>query len=149
MEKTADLENKNWGLPCPECRGSGKNAVGGKCMTCAGLGQVSPDPSSSDFVLRETFRERIREQIPVKRPRIDFRGRAGPIKYARMKDLARELEIALDELLLTKAAYAKGAEMRVRLILLVRGPDLEQEKPELYERANATLTRLRAVTVGA
>jgi len=41
MEESAQVDKKNWGSPCEDCEGTGRNAVGGVCSNCRGLGQVS------------------------------------------------------------------------------------------------------------
>ena len=70
--------------------------------------------------MQETFQELEQAEVG-KPPRIDLRGRAGPIRIARMKELEIEIQCLLTDISDPKPGYALGARMRLRLILLVRG----------------------------
>jgi len=141
MGESQQVANKNWGQICAVCRGTGKNMIGDRCPGCNGLGEVQNGayaPLASDFAMKEDMH---REITVAKKPRIDFRGRAGPIRYARMKDFEITFEKTLDDMLSPNVKYAKGAEMKVRLALEVKGEELERERPDLYRRAVEQLTK--------
>jgi hypothetical protein len=146
MEESSDVSIKNWGVLCPTCKGEGKNSWGAICRECNGQGQVAMFDQNLNPLLQphgkitREYKETI-EPAPVEKPRIDFRGRAGPIKYARMKEFAVTFEKALDEMTSDRnAKYRKGAEMYVRLAFQVKGQELEAERPDLYRRAYEQLT---------
>jgi len=142
MEELGQVAEKSWGTVCEQCHGSGKNPLGARCLNCYGFGQVTPDPHASIPEGTKITRT-MTETIEPAKPRIDFRGRAGPIKFARMKDFAITFEKALQEMSSPNAKYAKGAEMYVRLGLNVKGQELETERPDLYHRAVEQLTAIK------
>jgi hypothetical protein len=96
-----------------------------------------------------TVEEHIDRKVTVepapekKKQRIDYRGRAGPIAYARMKDLVITASGALHEMSDPNPKYQKGAVMYLRLALNVRGEDLEKEQPELYQQIVERLNVVR------
>ena len=58
MEDTILESQKSWGLPCPECQGSGKNVVGASCLNCAGFGRIgNPDFSAVPMERTRTITE--------------------------------------------------------------------------------------------
>jgi hypothetical protein len=96
---------------------------------------------------KTTFEVAPVEREEMKKPRIDFRGRAGPIKHARMKEFAITFEKALQQMSDPNPKYAKGAEMYVRLGFNVKGEELEKERPDLYRRAVERLTAIKPVRI--
>jgi len=106
-------------------------------LNCAGYGQVTPD---SYYPEGSKVTRTVTETIEPAKPRTDFRGRAGPIKFSRMKEFAVTFEKALDEMSDRNPKYRKGAEMYVRLGFQVKGAELEAERPDLYRRAWEQLT---------
>ena len=60
-----------------------------------------------------------------------------------MKDLEIAANGALHEMSDPNPKYAKGAVMYLRLVLNVKGEDLEKEKPELYNQIVERLTAIK------
>lgn len=140
MEETSEVAQKNWGVVCEKCQGSGTDSKGARCLNCYGYGRLTPDPLASippGSKVTRTLTEKIE---PASKPRVDFRGRAGPIKLSRMKEFAVTFEKALNQMSDPNPKYRKGAEMYVCLGFNVKGAELEAERPDLYRRAWEQLT---------
>lgn len=138
MQEVEEVADKSWGEVCADCQGTGKNTMGAECLSCRGYGLIQTGTFAPGFTMKEDIHREI--TVP-KSPRIDFRGRAGPMKYARMKDFAIGFERALEQMSSRNAKYAKGAEMYLRLGLNVKGAELEAERPDLYCRAVELLSK--------
>jgi hypothetical protein len=79
--------------------------------------------------------------------RLDMRGRAAPFVAARMQELEVEIENCFCDMGDPKADNALAARMRLRLIFMVRGADIEREKTELYQEMVKRLKVVRPVRV--
>ena len=151
MEESPELENKNWGEPCPDCQGRGINPVGGRCLNCSGYGRVGSTRFDAPQAVIETESEsitrRVHRQVTIDGARIDLRGKAGQIVQAAPHALGLDIDLTIRDMHSENPGDRKGAYMHGRLILRVR-TNLNQELPEHYQKLVHALTNYTYLPMG-